>query len=58
MPQADGAVPMRHFVVIDEADIYVGGDGVQMDEADRLAQPFPPLVVTLSDGTTRRVASR
>ena len=43
-----GPTPLRHFVVIDEEDI-------QMDERDLVVE-FPPLVVTLSDGTTRRIA--
>ena len=55
--QAAGAEPLRHFVVIDEADIDVGGDGVQMDEANRIVQPFPPLVVT-TERRRRRDESR
>ena len=47
-PRVGGATPLRHFVVIDEEDI-------QMDERDLVVE-FPPLVVTLSDGTTRRIA--
>jgi hypothetical protein len=42
-PPATGARPLRLLVVIDEADIDVGGDGVQMDEADKLMQPTPEL---------------
>jgi hypothetical protein len=42
-PPATGARPLRLLVVIDETDIDVGGDGVQMDEADRLMQPMPEL---------------
>ena len=42
-PPASGAHPLRVLVVIDEADIDVGGDGVQMNEADRLMQPMPKL---------------
>ena len=57
-PRTAGAEPMRHFVVIDEADLDVGDDGVQTDETHLIAPPFPPLVVTLSDGTTRRTEPR
>jgi len=42
-PPVMGARPLRLLVVIDEADIGVGGDGVQMDEADELTQPMPKL---------------
>jgi hypothetical protein len=42
-PPATGARPLRLLVVIDEADIDVGGDRVQTDEADGLMQPMPEL---------------
>jgi hypothetical protein len=42
-PPATGARPLRLLVVIDEANIDVGGDGVQMNEADELMQPMPAL---------------
>jgi hypothetical protein len=42
-PPATGARPLRLLVVVDEADIDVGGDGVQMDEMDKLMQSMPEL---------------
>jgi hypothetical protein len=45
-PATAGARPLRLLVVIDEAGINVGGDGVQGDEgdeADALMQPMPEL---------------
>ena len=56
-PALDGAGPLRHFVIVDEADVDVGADGVQMDEASLIMRPFPEVELTLTDGAKVTVPS-
>jgi hypothetical protein len=52
-PEAPGARALRLVVVIDDADIDVGGDGVQEGELHRLQTGFPKLELTYADGSKR-----
>jgi hypothetical protein len=52
-PEAPGARPLRLVVAIDDADIDVGGDGLQQDEIHLLETGFPKLELTYADGSTR-----
>jgi hypothetical protein len=54
-PRADGGQALRFFVVVDERDIGVGGDGVQLGELDRISTPIPPIEVTYADGRTEMI---
>jgi hypothetical protein len=54
-PAAPGAEPLRHFVVVDETDIDVGGDGVQMNEIDLISRRAPRLQVRLTGGDVREI---
>jgi hypothetical protein len=54
-PAAPGAEPLRHWVVVDQKDIDVGGDGVQMDEIDLISVPPPRLEVRLAGGEVKEV---
>ena len=55
-PDAAGAEPLRLFVAVDERDLDVGGDGVQMEEADLLFQRYRVLA-ELSDGRTVEIVT-
>jgi hypothetical protein len=52
-PEAPGARALRLVVVIDDADIEVGGDGVQEGELHLVQTGFPKLELTYADGSTR-----
>jgi hypothetical protein len=52
-PEAPGARPLRLAVVIDDADLPGGEDGVQMGEIPPEAYNEPTLELTYSDGHTR-----
>jgi len=54
-PAAPGAEPLRHWVVVDQKNIDVGGDGVQTDEIDLISMPPPRLEVRLAGGGVREV---
>jgi hypothetical protein len=54
-PRTEGGQALRFFVVVDERDIDVGGDGVQMDELDLISSPVPTIEVTYSDGRTETI---
>lgn len=54
-PSTEGGQALRLFVVIDERDIDVGGDGVQEDEIGLISTPIPTLEVTYADGRTEKI---
>ena len=56
-PPARGGEPLRLFVVVDERDIDVGGDGVQDDEVHLIHGGRFRIEATLRDGRTVAVRS-
>jgi hypothetical protein len=56
-PALAGAEPLRHFVIVNETDVDVGGDGVQIDEAPLIMRPFPEVELTLADGAKVTIPS-
>lgn len=49
-PDVPSADALRFFVIVDEADIDVGGDGVQPDDMPLIPMDFPAVEVTHGDG--------
>jgi hypothetical protein len=54
-PRTEGGQALRLFVVIDERDIDVGGDGLQVDEQDLIPMGMPTIEVTYADGRTEMI---
>jgi hypothetical protein len=54
-PRTEGGQALRLFVVIDERDIDVGGDGLQEDELGLISTPTPAIEVTYADGRTETI---
>ena len=54
-PRTEGGQALRFFVVVDERDIDVGGDGVQKDEINLIMTSIPPIEVTYADGRTEKI---
>jgi hypothetical protein len=54
-PRTEGGEALRFFVVVDEREIDVGGDGVQEDEIGLLMTPIPRIEVTYADGRTEKI---
>jgi hypothetical protein len=53
-PRTEGGEALRFFVVVDERDIDVGGDGVQEDEIGLISTPIPAIEVTYADARTQK----
>jgi hypothetical protein len=54
-PSTEGGQALRLFVVIDERDIDVGGDGVQEDEINLIMTSIPTIEVTYADGCAEKI---
>lgn len=54
-PRTEGGQALRLFVVIDERDIDVGGDGLQPEELSLIDMGLPAIEVTYADGRTEKI---